>query len=190
MDFEKSAPSWVTKMSELASNYEIVLELGIAILCVQGRVRQFLGHDSVRIVLRYGHGLEAGRYLWEPGWVILVTTLRNRSWRTVGKDPSSQEFKKSSASTPVSAPKIGAMSSGVIENRVDVMDCADDFRVSGEAAQDAIAYLKPAWMYSAGRRGPSKITFMIYCRKISRAPEEKVDLVPSGGAAASRREIA
>jgi hypothetical protein len=94
--------------------------------------------------------------LYRAAWLMLATTLQNRPCRTAGNDPSSHELRKSSASTPISAPNMGAMNSGVMVNRVDVIDYANDFRVCYEVAHDAIAYLKPAWMYSAASRGPSK----------------------------------
>ena len=105
--------------------------------------------------------------LYRAAWLMLATTLRNRPCRMAGNDPSSHELRKSSASTPISAPNMGAMSSGVMVNRIDMMDCANDFRVRYEVVYNAIAYLNPAWMYSAASRGPSKITFMIFCLKIS-----------------------
>jgi hypothetical protein len=121
---------------------------------------------------------------------MFETTLRNRPCRTRGSDPSWHEFRKSSASTPASVPKMGAISSGVMVKSVDVMECEDSFRVHRELAQDAIGYLKPVWMQSAAKRGPSKITFIICCRKICRAPVAKVAYGPSGGASASRADTA
>ena len=71
-----------------------------------------------------------------------------------------------------------------------MIDYAVDFCVCQEVAQDAIACLKPVWMYATANRGPSKVTFAICCHKILRASKEKVDSLSSEGALALRRETA